>query len=336
MLSSLKRKRHDEDEGDNQTFFIKIGGILLEELVAFSNGKPNPIYHFSQKELLRATNYFDTCQSAMIDAGYRFYQGYLKDLPIFVKKYDNNHHPLINFTVADPYKDIAIGSQMRAHKNVLKVLGCCLETEIPIIVYEYAAGTKTLSTCISATNVESVLPWKCRLKIAVDLANAIAYLHTAFHRPVIHRDIKCSTIILDQNNVPKLIGFDLCISIPEGQSHVNTNVVGRMGWGAPEYVTTGNLTEKHDVYCFGKLLVDLFTGNKPIHEIRKYDRLGSEEHWIKNLLNVVDPRITQEGIEPQQLLDFVTLFSGCTSKDAEKRPTMIDVGKELRRIYQSL
>ncbi|XVE63024.1 hypothetical protein DITRI_Ditri06bG0166400 [Diplodiscus trichospermus] len=332
MISCLKGKRDDEDEGNNQTFFIRNGGVLLEELVAFSNGRPNPIRHFSAKELLIATNYYHTRQIVVQDFGYRLYRGYLKDLPIFVKKYDSES--LWCISVLDPYKDIAVGSQMSTHKNVLKVLGCCLETEIPTIVYEYAAGTKTLSTCISPTNVEP-LPWKCRLKIAVDLTNAIAYLHTAFHRPVIHRNIKCSNIILDENNVPKLFDFGLCISIPEGQSHVFSSLEGIMAWWPSECVNAGDITEKFDVYCFGKLLVDLFTGNRPIQEIMENRTLGGEKHWIENASNVFDSRITDEGIEEQLLLDFVTLFSRCMYKDEEKRPTMIEVAKELRRIHQS-
>ncbi|XVE63026.1 hypothetical protein DITRI_Ditri06bG0166600 [Diplodiscus trichospermus] len=325
MISCLKGKRHDEDEDEdnNQKIFIENGGVLLEELVAFSNGRPNPIRHFSAKELLIATNYYDLRQIVVQDFHYKLYKGYLKDFPIFVKKYDNRR--LWGYSVPDPYKDIAIGSQMSAHKNVLKVLGCCLETEIPAIVYEYT-GTKTLSTCISATNVER-LPWKCRLKIAVDIANAIAYLHTAFHRPVIHRDVCCDNIILDQNHVPKLIDFGLCISIPKGQSHVVSSVVG--GICLPLY--SNNITEKFDVYFFGKLLVDLLTGNKLIHEIMVYDILGSKERWTEN----VDSRITQEGIEVQQLRDFVKLIFRCICGDEEKTPTMIEVAKELRRIHLS-
>ncbi|XVE63032.1 hypothetical protein DITRI_Ditri06bG0167100 [Diplodiscus trichospermus] len=226
---------------------------------------------------------------------------------------------------------------MIAHKNALKVLGCCLETEIPIIVCEYVAGIKTLSKCISATNVEP-LPWKCRLKIAVDLGNAMAYLHTAFHKPVIHRDIRCSGIILDENNVPKLFDFGLCISIPEGQSHVHSSTVVRMdgAWWPPEYFSTGNITEKLDVYCFGMLLIDLFTGNKPIHEIMNHVILGSEteKQFVENFCNVVDPRITQEGIEAHKLLDFVILLSRCMCGNAKMRPTMIELAKELKRIYQ--
>ncbi|XWS58179.1 hypothetical protein CRYUN_Cryun08bG0012600 [Craigia yunnanensis] len=279
MFACLKVKRREDN---NQTFFIKNGGVLLKELVAFSNGRPNPIRHFSEEELLRATNYYDRIV-ARLD-GYQLYIGSLKDLPILVKKYDIDG-PWSDFA---PYKDIAIGSQMSVHKNVLKVLGCCLETQQSTIVYEFA-GTESLFTCISATNVQP-LPWKCRLKIAVDLANAIAYLHTAFYTPIIHRDIKCKSVILDQNNVPKLIDFGLCISIPEGQSYVNvTTIVGRTGWMAPEYIYNGQkLTEKVDVYSFGKLLLELLRGRETIY----IDILDSET-IVEKFSNVVDRRITQ-------------------------------------------
>ncbi|XVF31350.1 hypothetical protein REPUB_Repub16aG0138300 [Reevesia pubescens] len=232
-----------------------------------------------------------------------------------------------------PYNDIAIGSQLSVHKNVLKVLGCCLETQQPAIVYEFV-GTKSLSACISATN-DQPLPWKCRLKIASDLANAIAYLHSAFSRPVIHRDIKSSNIILDQNNVPKITDFGLCISIPEGQSHVEDAVIGKTGFAAPEYLTRGYLTEKTDVYHFGMLLIELLSGGKPIYAIMEHNIRDSEEPSVENFRNVVDQRITNEGIEVEQLLEFATLLLRCICLDGEKRPTMIEVDKELRRIYQS-
>ncbi|XVF57466.1 hypothetical protein PTKIN_Ptkin06aG0207900 [Pterospermum kingtungense] len=323
MISCLKVKR---DEGNyNQTFFTKNGGVLLEELVAFSNGRCNPIRHFSAKELLRATNYHDSGQIVVEDADYRLYRGALKDLPVLVKKYKNDRPRLFP---ADPCKDIAIGSQMSVHKNVLKVIGCCLETQKPTIVYEFA-DAKSLSTCISATNVQP-LPWKCRLKIAVDLANAIAYLHNAFSRPVIHRDIKSHSIILDQNNVPKLKDFGLCISIPEGQSHVEDIVIGRMGWLALEYCATGHLTEKADVYHFGILLLELLIG-KTIHEIMEENMLYGYSCDFSDVVR----RTTHEGTEAEQLLDFQTLVLGCLCTDGEKRPTMIEVAKELRRIYQS-
>ncbi|XVF57463.1 hypothetical protein PTKIN_Ptkin06aG0207600 [Pterospermum kingtungense] len=263
------------------------------------------------------------------DGGYQLYKGSLEDLQVCVKTYDcDSVHP---FPLANPYKDIAIGSQMSVHKNVLKVIGCCLETEEPTIVYEFT-GAKTLSTCISGTNAQQ-LPWKCRLKIALDLANAIAYLHNAFRRPVIHRDIKSRSIILDQNNVPKLIDFGLCITTPEGQSHVEDAVIGRMGFATPESFHASYFTEKADVFQFGMLLLELLTG-KIIHEIMEEILLNGYSFDLSDF--VARRTTTYEGTEAEQLLDFETLVLGCICTDGEKRPTMIEVAKELRRIYQSL
>ena len=100
-------------------------------------------------------------------------------------------------------KDIVVGSQMSVHQNVLQLLGCCLETK-------YIEPTVTI-------NFEP-LTWKCRLRIAMGVANAVANLHTAFSRPIIHRDVTIT--ILVENNVAKLIGFLLSISIPKGEQHV--------------------------------------------------------------------------------------------------------------------
>ncbi|EOY11441.1 Kinase superfamily protein, putative isoform 2 [Theobroma cacao] len=215
---------------------------------------------------------------------------------------------------------------MSVHKNVLKVLGCCLETRKPIIVYEFA-GSKILSTCISATNDEP-LPWKCRLKIATGIASAVAYLHTAFSRPVIHRDIKCSNILLDQNNVPKLIDFGLCISIPKGQTHVIDDLVlWRILNLTPEYKDRGYLTEKYDVYMFGMFPIQLLSGQNAGYILAR--------HGIENLKNAINSRIRNEGFALKQLQDCTTLFFRCISSDEEERPTMVEVAKELKRIDQS-
>ncbi|OMP03339.1 hypothetical protein COLO4_10480 [Corchorus olitorius] len=302
MIACLKVKRHDKDEiEDGQTIFIKNGGALLEELIAFCNGRSNPIRHFSAKELSKATNNYDRRQMLVYDFGYKLYKGSLRDCSIIVKKYHDSSLP--EFAV-QPYKGIAVGSQMSAHRNVLKVLGCCLETKQPTVVYE-SGGTKTLYTCISTTNVESI-PWKCRLKIARDLASAVAYLHTAFSRPVIHRDIRSSNVILDQNNVPKLIDFGLCISIPEGESHVEDAVLGRTGHLAPEYAARGYLTEKVDVYQFGMLLFELLNGSGPLFCFIEGKFVAIDNLNLDKLSNLVYNRIKNEGIEQEQLLDFET------------------------------
>ncbi|OMO71466.1 hypothetical protein COLO4_28233 [Corchorus olitorius] len=328
MIGCLKARRHES----NHKFFTQNGGALLEELISFCNGRSNPICHFSEKDLLKATNCYDARHILIQEGHYKMYKGYMKDRPIIVKKYDNEKYH--NDSFGDPFKDIAIGSQMSAHKNVLKVLGCCLETKTPIIVYEFA-DIKSLSTCISGTNFEP-LPWKCRLKIARDLASAVAYLHTVFSTPVIHRDINSKNVILDENNVPKLMEFGLCIYIPRGKSHVEDDIRGTFGYIAPEYLRSYYITEKADVYSFGVLLLELLSGMMPHDLFMNPQNIKKSNCCImQNISRVVDCRIRDEGIEQEQLLDFKTLTIRCTSRNDEERPTMIEVAKELRQIYHS-
>ncbi|MBA0754297.1 hypothetical protein Gogos_019964, partial [Gossypium gossypioides] len=210
------------------------------------------------------------------DGGYRLYKDSLKDRPIFVKKYDSNY-PLGSEYYA--YKDIVIGSQMSGYKNVLKVLGCCLETQNPSVVYEFAC--KSLSRSLSAIS---------------------QYCHG-----------------------------NAGISLPQGQAHVEDAVIGRIGLSAPEYVTTGYLTEKADVYLFGMLLLELLGGRKlTIVERNILDT--DEKHCAEIFSNFVDPRIS---IKAEQLMVVATLILRCTCVDGEKRPTMMEVAKQLKVILKS-
>ncbi|KAG2695581.1 hypothetical protein I3760_07G018900 [Carya illinoinensis] len=239
--------------------------LLLEERIALFNGKCNPIRFFSAKELSIATNNYDRRQLFLRDGSVKFYKGCLEGRLVSVKKFNIGYITKYE----DIFKDVVIGSNMSIHNNVLKLLGCCLETQWPTLVYEYV-GHKNLFTCIRYRfespwvldrddPVESQpLPWKCRLRIAMGIANAVAYLHTAFSRPFVHRDIRSPLIILDENNVPKMVDFSLSLSIPEGQVHAKYyRVVSRIGCIPPDYYLTCNFTEKDDVYHFGGFLLEL-------------------------------------------------------------------------------
>ncbi|GMN33715.1 hypothetical protein TIFTF001_046731 [Ficus carica] len=237
-----------EKEKKKDRFFLENGSNLLEELISSCKGtrfRCNPIKSFSSKELLEATNNFKPY--FYNDSDYKWYKATLDDRPVLIKRYH-----VSDYKFAKAYRDIAISTQMSSHKNVLKLLGCCLELRHPALVYEYAENGPFNNKGGIGSNGLS-LTWNMRLKVAKGIANAITYLHTSFPRPIIHRDLKLSSMFLDEDFVPKLSNFALSLSIPEGKTHVRgTTVQGTVGFVDPAYLRTSVVTERTDILKFWK------------------------------------------------------------------------------------
>ncbi|KAK9219147.1 hypothetical protein WN943_007787 [Citrus x changshan-huyou] len=134
-----------------------------------------------------------------------------------------------------------------SHNHILKLIGCCLETPIPILVFESVQYGTLWDRILGAPQPHfEPLLLKHRLKIAMDIVHALAYLHFGFPRPIVFRNFKTSCILFNEENVAKLFDFSLSISIPEGETHITDTVMGTLGYCAPEYMRTeyGNL---HDL-----------------------------------------------------------------------------------------
>uniref|UniRef100_A0A6N2LX23 Protein kinase domain-containing protein n=1 Tax=Salix viminalis TaxID=40686 RepID=A0A6N2LX23_SALVM len=309
----------------------KNGSKLLEKLVEICDGKCNSIRSFSATELKKATNNYDPRKQLTMDFGYKLYKGFLQGRPVFVKKFKDGDEEY-----EQCFNDIVYSSKMSVHKSFVKLLGCCLETQIPILVFEYV-GDRTLGACLRGPEEARRRPllWIARSKIAMDMANAVAFLHAAFARPIVFRNIKPRNILLDDNHEAKLSDFSYSVSIPEGESHVRSEpIIGTIGLMAPECFNTGNFNEKQDVFNFGVFLLMLLSGHSqydPPHRVKKCiedDRLNE----------AIDSTIIDEGAWPgkeQQLQAFAALALTCISEVAEDRPSMIDVSKELRKIHRS-
>ena len=317
---------------------MKNGGILLEELISSCKDKwrYNPIRTYSAKEVLEATNHF---QSHFCHAFYyKWYKGTLDHRPVLFKKYECQFEDRA-------YHDIAISSQMSSHRNVLKLLGCCLEFFHPILVYEYVDSGPLNSTGGTGSNF-APLSCNTRLKVAKGIAHAITYLNTGFKRPIIHRDINPSNIFLDKDFIPKLCNFDRSIAIPEGETYAEDKVIGTVGLLEPNYFRTRTVTEATDVYSFGVLLLILLTGKKAFDRERDENQqmlciyvadMAEEGRYI----DILDPKILEEDggnneARQLQLQTFLKLALRCIEKRREDRPLMIDATKELINIERSI
>ncbi|KAJ6974307.1 hypothetical protein NC653_030415 [Populus alba x Populus x berolinensis] len=183
---------------------------------------------------------------------------------------------------------------------------------------------------------------KCN-SLRMDMANAVAFLHVAFAKPIVFRNIKPLNILLDDNHGAKLSDFSISISIPKGESHVRDSVAGATGLIAPEYLTTGNFNEKQDVFNFGVFLLVLLSGQMVVDFSRPEKEILLQDHVKKCIEDdrfnkVIDSTIIAEGTWPgkeQQLQAYTALSLRCISELAEDRPTMVDVSQELRKIYWS-
>ncbi|KAK4593672.1 hypothetical protein RGQ29_017679 [Quercus rubra] len=329
-------KRREERE-ERERAFYENGSLLLEKLIASCNAKPIPIRTFSAQQLYQATNNFSS--ELRGDFWSYWYKGSLEGRIVLIKRL--HYTFLVDFAI----NDLVISAQMSAHSNVLKPIGCCLHTPSPFLVFEFAANG-VLADRIYVSHVTELqhqpMVWERKLKIARQIAHALSYLHTAFPRPVIHLHINLRSILLDEHDVPKLSDFYYSVSIPEGEIDVDAPLISILR--APEIKTTGKVTEKSDVYDFGRFLLELLTGE----DSRKISRLTIDEYstlvaYIHNraqgscINEIVDPAIMAEDGEGgvsllRQLQAVVDLALTCTEEDPQRRPTMVDVTKLLRRI----
>lgn len=327
-----------------ETFFLENGSMLLEKMLSFCNEKCTPLRNFSSKEILLATNNFDT--HVIKDEGhYTLYKGSFGSHLVSIKKYGGHGWTLATLKSL-AICDIVMTSQMSKHKNVLKLIGYCLEFEIPVAVYEYAGSvrlSKFLDSRVVTNEVKLVLFWKSRLRIANQIANAIVYLHTALPKPVIHRDLKPAGVIIDQLGVAKLFDLSLSISIPDGETQVEDLVTGTFGFVDPEYFMSSFVSGKSDVYSFGVMLLILLTGQM-VFDMGRGEDVAHLVTYVKKYFDedcfkeIVDPIILGEGAgseKDQQLQAFLALALRCTQEQGENRPDMIDVARELRKIERS-
>ncbi|KAK7331312.1 hypothetical protein VNO77_25534 [Canavalia gladiata] len=312
-----------------EKFFKRNGGLLLEQRLLSGDVNVEKVKHFSLKELEKATDQFNINRVLGKGGQGTVYKGMLADGKIVaVKKFkvEGNVEEFIN--------EFVVLSQIN-HRNVVKLLGCCLETEIPLLVYEFIPNGN-LFEYLHEQNEELPMTWDMRLRIATEVAGALFYLHSAASQPIYHRDIKSTNILLDEKYKAKVADFGTSRMVSIEATHLTTVVQGTFGYLDPEYFHTSQFTEKSDVYSFGVVLAELLTGQKPISSLRPLEAKSLASYFIlcmeeNRLFDVIDERVLKEG-NKQHIIAVASLASRCLELNGKKRPTMKEVTLELEGV----
>ncbi|KAJ6867569.1 hypothetical protein NC652_038699 [Populus alba x Populus x berolinensis] len=272
---------------------------------------------YNYKDLKSATKNFKE-ENKLGEGGFGdVYKGTLKNGKVVaVKKLALGQS---NRVKADFASEVTLISNVH-HRNLIRLLGCCNKgPELLLLNLYLGAGEKRGS-----------LRWKQRFDIILGTAQGLAYLHEQFHVCIIHRDIKSSNILLDDDFQPKIADFGLARLLPENQSHLSTKFAGTLGYTAPEYALHGQLSEKVDTYSFGIVVLEIVSGNKSSEMIAD----PGAEYLLKKAwklyedgkhIELVDESLDPSEYEAEHAKKIIEIALMCTQSSPTLRPTMSEL-----------
>ncbi|XP_062081369.1 wall-associated receptor kinase-like 1 [Humulus lupulus] len=299
-----------------KAFFKRNSGLLLEQQIHSSENNVEQIKLFDSKELGKATDNFNI-DRVLGQAGQgTVYKGMLEDGKIVAVK---KSKIIYEAKLSEFINEVVILTQIN-HRNVVRLLGCCLETDVPLLVYEFVPNG-TLSEYIHDKNAEFPFTWNMRLRIATESTN----------------------ILLDKKLRAKVADCGTSRTISLEQTHLTTLVYGTFGYLDPEYFQSNQFTDKSDVYSFGVVLVELLTGQKAISATRSEEEgrslatyfMMTMERNSSSLFDILDGQVLKDAPK-EDILIVADLAKRCLHLSGRNRPTMKEVAKELKRMIQGI
>ncbi|KAI3709897.1 hypothetical protein L2E82_39665 [Cichorium intybus] len=312
-----------------QDFFKRNGGYLLKQHITANKSHVMKIKIYDSKVIEKATDGFS--QSRLLGKGGQgtVYKGFLTDGTVVAVKRLN----VVDEDQVEKFvNEVFILAQIN-HRNIVKLLGCCLEYEVPLLVYEYLSNG-TLSQHLHDEAEVSEFSWKDRIRVARDVAGALAYLHSYASPAIFHRDVKPHNILLDKNCRPVVSDFGLSRSIPLSRTHLTTKIEGTFGYLDPVYFQSGQLTEKSDIYAFGVVLTELLTRRKAVSSTNSGEGLVPRFQILvkhNRVLEILDKQLLNDA-SMDEILQVSKLAGTCLNKNVKKRPSMKEVVMDLDKL----
>uniref|UniRef100_A0ACD5ZEY7 Uncharacterized protein n=1 Tax=Avena sativa TaxID=4498 RepID=A0ACD5ZEY7_AVESA len=297
--------------------YKKNGGLTLE--------KANGIKLFKQRELKQILK-----KSNLIGKGYfgEVYRGLLDKKLVVIKKPING-----SVLQSEQFANEVIIQTRVIHKNIVRLIGCCLDVDAPMLVYEFISQG-SLHDILHNKNNNVVLNLDTRLNIAAQSADGLAYMHSKAHTRILHGGVKPANILLDDNFVPKISDLGISRLIARDKEHTGS-VIRDMIYMDPVYLQQGVLTENSDVYSFGAVILELIS-RRVIHSddnstVKQFLEAHKKQKKVTELLDE-EIAITEDLV----LLDRLAgMAVKCLSLDVDQRPTMMEIAEQLLLMSRS-